>query len=201
VAAGAESYARERGFQPITVLSYGPGTADFGPIIGQLKELRPDLVLDVGRIEDDVRFAQQLAASGIEAGSVGLIATPLRLFKDALGDAAEGFLGPSQWEPGVIAAPDYGPTSGEVMRSLARTSPNADYPMAQVYAGCLVAQRCIEEAGTLDNAALRRVAARLDFTTFYGRFIIEPATGRQIGHQMPVVQWRGGVKRVVWPRL
>ena len=71
--------------------------------------------------------------------------------------------------------------------------------MAQAYAGCLVMQRCIEAAGSLDQAALRRVAGELDFTTFYGRYRIDAATGRQLGHVMPVVQWRQGAKVMVWP--
>ena len=69
--------------------------------------------------------------------------------------------------------------------------------MAQAYAACLVAQRCGEEAGTLDES-LRHAAGRLDFTTFYGRFRID-AAGRQVGHVMPVVRWNRGRKVVVWP--
>ena len=75
-----------------------------------------------------------------------------------------------------------------------------DYPMVQTYAGCLIAQRCIEEAGTLDNGVLREVAMSLNFTTFYGRFRVESPTGHQTGHTMPVVQWRSGKKTVVWPQ-
>ena len=41
---------------------------------------------------------------------------------------------------------------------------------------------------------------RLDFTTFYGRFKLDPASGRQIGHAMVVVQWEGDEKLVVWPQ-
>ena len=72
--------------------------------------------------------------------------------------------------------------------------------MAQAYAGCLVAQRCVEAAGCLDNSKMRQAAERLDFTTFYGRFKIDPSTGRQVGHSMVVVRWRGDKKVVVWPR-
>ena len=75
-----------------------------------------------------------------------------------------------------------------------------DYSMAQAYAGCLVAQRCVEAAGCLDNSKLRQAAERLDFTTFYGRFKIDPSTGRQVGHSMVVVRWRGDKKVVVWLR-
>jgi branched-chain amino acid transport system substrate-binding protein len=76
---------------------------------------------------------------------------------------------------------------------------DVDYPMAQAYAGCLVLQRCLAAAGSLEQPALRQAANHLDFTTFYGRYRIDPATGRQLGHVMPVVQWQEGAKVVVWP--
>ena len=157
-------------------------------------------MLSVGRIEDDLRFATQYLQHSIPAGVVGLIVTPLTLFRDTLGSATTHFVGPSQWEPTMVPEPEYGPSSEEVLtRLLARHPEGVDYPMAQAYVGGLVAQRCIESAGTLDQYALRQVASTLDFTTFYGRYRIEPRTGRQLGHRMPVVQWQDGRKVVVWP--
>ena len=52
--------------------------------------------------------------------------------------------------------------------------------MAQAYAAGLVAQRCVEQAGTLEDQVLRETAGKLDFSTFYGRFRIDPITGRQV---------------------
>ncbi len=71
--------------------------------------------------------------------------------------------------------------------------------MVQAYAGALVAQRCVEAAGTAADAALRSLAGILDFSTFFGPFKINPETGRQTGHSMLIVQWQQGRKVVVWP--
>jgi branched-chain amino acid transport system substrate-binding protein len=71
--------------------------------------------------------------------------------------------------------------------------------MAQAYAAGLVAQRCLEAASNLDQTVIRRTARQLDFTTFYGRYRLDPMTGRQVGHAMPVVQWQGRHKVVRWP--
>jgi branched-chain amino acid transport system substrate-binding protein len=200
VVTGAQQYCQERGFEAVGTYTYPPETVDFAPLFGQLANDQPDVLLGVGRIENDLHLATQWVNAGLTVSAVGLIVTPLALFRDVLGDAADGFLGPSQWEPGIITAPDYGPSSQEVMSSLlAQGATGVDYPMAQAYAGCLVAQRCLAEAGSLDQQVLRQVAGRLDFTTFYGRYRIEPASGRQLGHVMPVVQWRGGIKVIVWP--
>ena len=74
-----------------------------------------------------------------------------------------------------------------------------DYPAAQGYAAGLIAQRCIETAGTLEPGALRQAATLLQLTTFYGSYGIDGATGRQIAHEMLVTQWQRGKKVVVWP--
>lgn len=199
VAAGAAWYCQQHGCEPLHMLPYAAGTVDFTPLLTRLAALAPAVVLSVGRIEDDLRFAAQYVQQRLTASAVGLIATPLALFYATLGDAAGAFLGPSQWEPGVATRPDYGPSSQEVLGRLSARHPSGvDYPMAQAYAGGLVVQRCIEVAGTVDQLALRQVAGRLDFTTFYGRYCIDPTTGRQVGHRMPVVQWQEGRKVVVW---
>ena len=200
VAAGAETRCRELGFDTIHVYPYPAGTREFQPILEQISEDRPDLVLGVGRIEDDLRFAHQLHRQRIGVEYVGLVATALTRFGETLGAAADEFVGPSQWEPGAAVEPDYGPRSDEVLSRLAaRSSAGVDYPMAQAYVGCLVAQRCVQEAGSLDNGELRRAASRMDFTTFYGRFSIDATSGRQTGHEMPVVGWQDGRNTVVWP--
>ena len=108
-------------------------------------------------------------------------------------------MGPSQWEQGVGYAAEYGPSAEEVMESFGRAGHSSvDYPMAQAYAVGVVAGRCLEEAGTADSRTLRRVASSLDFSTFYGRFKIDE-TGRQVGRQALLVQWRRGRKVIVWP--
>jgi branched-chain amino acid transport system substrate-binding protein len=179
---------------------YAPRTTDFSTILTQLAQMQPHLVLGVGRIEDDVQLAQQYVRSAVRTTTIALIATPLTLFRDALGHDAARFLGPSQWEPGLVSVPDYGPTPQEVLQHLGRCSPTGvDYPMAQAYAAGLVAQRCLETAQHLEPAMIRRVAHQLDFTTFYGRYRLDPMNGRQVGHVMPVIQWQGRHKVVRWP--
>ncbi|MDH3600764.1 MAG: amino acid ABC transporter substrate-binding protein, partial [Candidatus Tectomicrobia bacterium] len=202
VAAGAAQHCREHGIETVQSMAYPPDTDDFTSLLQPLQADPPDVLLGVGRIEDDLRLAAQLADMNLPLKTIGLIVTPLQQFQTTLGESANGFTGPSQWEPGVVTSPDYGPSTAEVMRSFKRYASediDIDYPMAQAYAGCLVVQRCIEAAGSLSQPALRRVAGELDFTTFYGHYRIDPRTGRQLGHVMPVIQWQQGAKVMVWP--
>ena len=203
VAGGAEARARQLAFADVIRLEYDPGTADFSPLLDRLAEKRPDLVLGVGLPSDDIRLAGQIAAAELPATAVALVAAGIAGFRDALGDRSEGFIGPSQWEPAADYLPDFGPGPLTVADRLRPTStPGAcppDYPSAQAYAAGLVAQKCIQETGSLDNQSLRDAAAHLDFTTFYGKFRIDPRTGEQLGHRVTLVQWRRGRKVAVWP--
>jgi branched-chain amino acid transport system substrate-binding protein len=202
VAGGAAQRCREHGIETVQSIAYAPDTDDFTPLLQPLQADPPDVLLGVGRIEDDLRLAVQLADMSLPLKTIGLIVTPLQRFQTTLGESAHGFVGPSQWEPGVVTSPDYGPSTTEVMHSFKRyvsDDLDIDYPMAQAYAGCVVVQRCIEAAGSLSQLALRRVAGELDFTTFYGHYRTDPHTGQQLGHVMPVIQWQQGAKVMVWP--
>lgn len=196
VALGAESHAVQEGFQTVFTGQYRSPAVDFSSLLDEMEARHPDVILGVGRIQDDMLLARQVVQRGTRAKAIALVAAGIEQFREALGSGADGFLGPSQWEPGMAGEPDYGPSAQEVARGWPQGS---DYALAQAYAAGLVAQRCVEEAGTLDNHALREAAHHLDFTTFFGRFKVEPATGRQIGRSVLITQWQGDEKVVLWP--
>lgn len=164
-----------------------------------------DVLLAAGSFAEDVALIGRLSA---RPPVVGAVAAGLGIFGAEFPRLAEGVLAPSQWEEGARFRPDVGPRQVEVIRALraeavatlrAETAgAHVDYPVAQPYAAGLVALRCIEEAGTLADAALLEAARRLSITTFFGRFRLGD-DGRQEGHEMLVVQWQQGVKRIVWP--
>ena len=217
VSDGLEAAALALGFRKTLHREYPPGATDFSTILDQVEAVRPDLLLAVGRIRHDVALADGVSRrrpGGRMPRVTAVVAAPVREFQAALGDRVEGFIGPSQWEPpperpadGAFPpgyAPDYGPAAAQVMRSLERESRRAgglavDYPMAQAYAAGLVAQRCVAAAGALEDAALWQAATGLDFSTFYGRFRIDPETGQQVGRSVAIIQWQGGRKAIIWP--
>jgi branched-chain amino acid transport system substrate-binding protein len=195
-----ERAALDLGFQVVLVREFPPGIRDFGEMLDAVDRLRPDLLLGVGRIQNDLLLAQQIAERRPGVKAVAVVAAPLTQFLAALGPEAEGFLGPSQWEPWAVDSDNYGPPAQRVLASLgSQDSGPVDYPLVQAYAAGLVAQRCIEAAGSLEQGRLREAAANLDFSTFYGRFKIDPDTGRQIGRSVVITQWQQGKKVIVWP--
>ena len=96
---------------------------------------------------------------------------------------------------------DCGPSENEFLTHyLKGATVPIDYPAAQGYTAGVIAQRCVEEVGSVDQHALRAAASRLLCTTFYGPYAIEAQTGRQTAHPMLVTQWQKGRKEIVWPR-
>ena len=206
VARGAETAAHALGFTTVLDLRYRPTQVNFTEIARHVAEQEPDLVVTVGRIRHDIGTARALARlpNRNNIGLAAVIATPIAGFEELLGEAADGFVGPSQWEPAFsVPAPDVGPGAVDALRMLNDTAEAAgvpvDYPMAQAMAAGLVAEQCAAIAGDLDDDALLGAAVDADFTTFYGRFKIDEA-GRQIGRSVALIQRQSGRKVVVWPQ-
>ena len=195
----AEACARQQEFEVVFREPYPRDGESMAALVTEVAAARPDLILGAGTTETELEFARSLREAGLKT-AIALVAAPIELFGETLGTDAEGFIGPSQWEPGVAYRPDFGPTSAEfVARFRQRFGAEPDYPAAQAYAAGLVAQQCIHTAGTLHDAALLEVAHRLALTTFYGDFRLDEVTGEQVGHALVVVQWQDRAKRVVWP--
>ena len=192
--------ARQANWEVVFDESYEPDCPGFRRAVKRLGECSPDVVVGVGRIQDDLALAKELATASMDAEAMVVVAAGVSQFGKEMGAFAEGFIGPSQWEPGLANVPDHGPTTAELReRHAGFQEGEADYTMAQAYAAGLVVERCVMEAGSLDGTDLVEAAKRLRFTTFYGSFEIDPANGAQVGKMVPLVQWNGGRKRVVWP--
>jgi len=118
----------------------------------------------------------------------------------SLGPLAEGVVGASQWEPERTVESVTGPAPEEFVAAFHKAfGEEPEYPAAQAYAMGIILDKCVEEAGNLDDARLCAAALDLETTTLFGRFRLNQATGRQVGHHGLLVQWVGGEKRVLWP--
>ena len=213
VSEGLETQAVAQGFTKVIDLEFPPEQSDFPSIVSRLHQADPDLLLVVGRIRHDISLSRALISqwkTARRSRATAVVAAGIARFSTELGSDVDGFIGPSQWEPpalhdsGTLPCPYFGPSPKQLMVSLERAKHSngglpIDYPMAQAYAAGLVAQRCLEEAGTPEPTALWNAAVSLDFHTFFGRFRIDPATGKQVGRSVFMVQWQRGRKVVIWP--
>lgn len=152
-------------------------------------------VVLAGSFEEEVRLVRAFFG---RARVVAAVAAGVRAFGEELGPLAEGIAGPSQWEPEARFPGIAGPSVEWFEQAfLERFGRAPEYTAAGAFAAGLVAAECIRRAGSLEDARLREAAAELDFHTFYGRFRIDPATGRQTGHRVLLTRWKGGRKTLL----
>lgn len=170
-------------------------------LLPRLGRARVNVLVSAGSFEHDVAIVQAVVASELNIPVLACVAAGVRDFRARLGDLCEGVIGPSQWEEQVDSRPEVGPTPAEFVRRMRAADPGAacDYPAAQAYAAGLLAAAAVEACGTLDQVRLREAFGELRTTTFYGNFALDRISGRQIGHQVLLVQWHAGQKVIIDP--
>jgi branched-chain amino acid transport system substrate-binding protein len=199
VTLGAVEGAKAAGYDSIRLISFDSPISDPTSVLREAFVGEPDLLIGVGSFQDDVEIVKQrTSVSRVKA--LAVVGAGLGAFHREVSEFAEGVIGPSQWEPDVkwdnIAGPDSAWFFSEYR---ARFHEAPDYPAAQAFVAGVVFAECLRRAGSLDDDRLLAAAHELELTTFFGRFKLDPETGRQSGHQMVLVQWQEGEKAVVWP--
>lgn len=186
VAAGAARTAAHLGLHTETAVLPATPSAD------------ADVLLVAGRFRGERTAARRYlpgrwrAAGFVGAGVDDVLAS--------LGARREGLLGPAQWLANAAPQPDEGPSAPEFASAYRRrTGEDPPYPAAQAFSAGLIAGRCLRDAGRSEDGALLDAARRLDRTTLFGRFRLDPDSGQQVGHQVLTVQWQEGERFVVWP--
>lgn len=179
-------------------------TATPAPLDPALRRNRVNVMLSAGGYEHDVAAMRYAIESRLNLPVLGCIAAGVTRFGADLGGEADGIVGPSQWEEDLAVTPEIGPAPREFGRRMRERLDGApcDYPAAQAYAAGLIALAALRDApfeGAIDQAELRAALARLQATTMYGEFGVDPTSGRQTAHRMLLVQWHRGRKMIIDP--
>lgn len=198
VARGVVEAARFAGFHSVELVPMRTHLANADAVVRELRSISPEVLVLAGSFQDEVRIIRTRHLWDHTPKAVVAVAAGVPVFYLELNQGAEGVIGPSQWEPEVHFRETQGPSSNWFVRNFRERFGQApDYTAAGGFALGLVVARCIRQAGSLEDERLREVAAELDFTSFYGRFRIDPRTGRQIGHGILLTQWQQGRKVVL----
>ena len=204
----AKAYAQQIGLNVVFSEAYAPATTDFSAILDKVTASKATVLMGGGHYPDGSTLARQLSARKASLKMVTLLVAPDSPQWVELADAGLGVTVPSQWEPQVMAKPQFGPTVAQFSKDYeAKYKAEASYESAGGYAAGLVLQHAIEQAGSIDSAKVANVLNSLDVTTFYGRTKFSSAAadhGLQLGHTMVLAQWQKDksgkmVKHVVWP--
>lgn len=206
---GAAEAAKSMGLNVVIEQSYSPNTGDFGPVINKLVSSGANVLIGGGHYADGSTLARQLYDKNAKLDFISLLVAPDIPKFASLGAAARGVTVPSQWEPTVAYAPDFGPTPQQFTQMFqSKYGDNPGYHAAGGYAAGLVLQHAIEQAGSIKGDAVAKALNGMDATTFYGdiKFADQPSEhGLQIGHEMVLAQWQKGSdgqlhSKVVWPK-
>ena len=198
VASGAAAAARATGLREVQLFPFAPPLAERPGVLEAVRGWGPRALICAGRFEDDVWLVSRRADLGASLAVFAAVAAGLAAFGDAAGEAAEGVLGPSHWEPPAPGAAQTARAAADFAAAYVRAfEETPEYPAALAYGMGVVLVACAAGTGSLQGSALRHAAAALELPTPLGRFRLDPFTGRQIGYRPVLVEWHGGAKRVV----
>ncbi len=208
---GAAIKAEELGFDVVFRRTYPAKVTDLTPLLSDLKAAGADIVLGGGHFQDGQLMNKQMADLDINPKLLSLIAAAtLPAFHEALGELAEGVMGPSHWEYGVTFSETgakklgktwIGPTQDEYVALFKKAVGKdmlPDYHAAEASAAVLALVLAVEKVDSVDNDKVRAALGDLTFMSFYGGWDIDD-TGKQVGHSMVDVQWQSGKRVIVWP--
>jgi branched-chain amino acid transport system substrate-binding protein len=208
---GAEARAKELGFDVVFKRTYPAKVTDLTPLLSDLKAANPEIVIGGGHFQDGQLMNSQMADLDINPKLLSLIAAAtLPAFHEALGERAEGVMGPSHWEYGVTFSAEgakklgktwIGPTQDEYVALFKKAVGKdmlPDYHAAEASAAVLALVLAVEKVDSVDNDKVRAALGDLTFMSFYGGWDVDD-TGKQIGHSMVDVQWQNGKRIIVWP--
>jgi branched-chain amino acid transport system substrate-binding protein len=208
VAQATRDLAKSGGMTVSIDESYAGSTTDFSPIINKLVSAKADAIMGGGHYADGATMARQLHEQNAGTKWVTLLVAPDSPNFATLGDSAVGISVPSQWEPQVTFKPDFGPSPADFTKAFtAKYNIEPGYHAAGGYAGGLILQHAIEQAGSIDQAKVSEALNKTDATTLFGRTKFSNDAkehGLQLGHEMVLAQWQKKgdklIKEVIWPK-
>ena len=177
----------------IQIISYWD--LDVDDLVGKLQASRPETLVVAESFEQEIQILRARQRWPALIQFVAAVAAGVRAFHDALGRSAEGVVGPSQWEPGISFPTAIEPDDLWFVRNFRQQfGREPEYSAAGSFATSLIFEKCVRSAGSSEDKDLLAAAAELDCYTLYGRFRLNRASGRQVGHRILLVQWNRGHK-------
>ena len=180
VAQGAAALARHIGIEPVVV----------GPDEKLEPTARPWQLFVAGTFEDDVAAVRQAMELSCPPQLVCSVAAGVRSFRTALGRDPTGTFGVGQWFPGATPSPLLGPDEDTFVSAYVELfGALPDYPAAQAVGAAVIAAHCTRSARGPDRELVWSIASRLDTSTLFGAFAVDPITGAQLKHEPALVRW------------
>lgn len=205
---GFVSIAKDRGLEVVAEIKYPPGSAaTWAPMAAQVRDARPDLVINSGLGIDAVNLLQAMAQLQYAPPLMfSLFPSPGPLLQ--LGATADGFLAASLFEPDPPVLAKLGPAAAEIVNDFKRraTAAKLPYTVFETQAAASwnawdILASGVKAAGSVDNKAICDAlhASGAD-TTFSGHLTFDPARNNFWPPTTSgIKQIQGGNWVSVWP--
>jgi branched-chain amino acid transport system substrate-binding protein len=181
------------------IKSFPPDITDLSPLIKEAKADKVDALVQAGYPPEDILLMSQLLELNINFNSLWISVLPFSppAFRDNFGvDVVEGVMGGGAWNaktsPGAAELVD---------KFVAKFGVEPDYwGGLYYYASLQDFQQAIEQAGNLDQAAIRDIMATTTFDTALGPYWYDQSQYLAAEcHPGEIGQWQSGIFEVIDP--
>lgn len=205
---GFVSIARERGLEVVAEIKYPPGAAtSWAPLAAQVRDAKPDLVINSGLGIDPVNLLQAMAQLNYSPPLMfSMFPAPGPLLK--LGPTADRFLSVSIFEPNQAVLDKLSPAVTEIVNDFKTRATEAKLPYtvfetqaSASWTAWDILVSGVKVAGSVDNKAICDALHKAGAdTTFSGHLTFDPA---QNNYWPPTTsglkQIQDGNWVIVWP--
>lgn len=193
--------AEEKGFEVVSFTEYAIGTMDHGSALTLMLQSQPDWVFITGYINDLILMRRQMADLGIKPKVLTMIAGPAyKEFIDATGPLSQNVSSAAWWHPAVSyeGTDIFGSTANYVKSFEDKYGATPDYAEASASAAGAILHLAIQQAGSIEPAAVRDALAAMDTLTFYGHVRFGD-NGQIESLEPPVFQIQDGMTKTIYP--
>ena len=171
--AGAKGHASRHGFQIVSDTRYPLATADFSPIIRELRAINPDILFLSSYLNDSAGLLKAISAVGLEPKIVGgaMIGPQNASIKAELGPLLNGIVNYEYWLPvPKMMFPGIAEVISEYQSRAegAGADPLGYYAAPQAYAQMQIIEQAIVGTGSLDDEKLAQFTRGHTFETVLG---------------------------------
>ncbi len=197
MAKGLQEMAAPLAMKSVLDVTYPPNLNDATPLVANLKQVAPDLVVNSGLTSDTLLLMRAIKQQGYSPKLVVIsqLAGAQPTFLKTFGDSVEGVVYASPWEPNAKIG------NNEAFVAAYQTANGIlpTYNGAQAYARWQILEKAINETKSFDQTVLRDYIASNEFDTIVGKLKFNSN-----GYSKPVdtfiVQIQNGERVIVWPK-
>lgn len=203
---GVLTVAKERGLDVVVDVHYPPTISDWGPIAAQVRDAKPDLVINNGLGVDTVNALTAMKQLGYKPPlTFSLFPAPGPLL--GLGEDAEGVLSVSVFEPNESVVDKLGPEVQAIVDEFTKRATDAKqpYPVFETQAVASwtaweILTKAVQGVGKIDHKAMCDwLHANGVDTTFNGKLTFDPKVNNFWPSTLGLKQIQDKDWVMVWP--